>query len=156
MGIFVNNPQARLHIKSSGASNASSALIINNSANTELLRVIDNGYVGIGTATPSSLLAVNGTITTKKVKLTPNGWSDYVFDKSYQLPSLQEVEKFITKNKHLPGIPSEAEVMKNGIEVGDTQSQLLKKIEELTLYAIQQQKEINALKEMITKQTAKH
>jgi hypothetical protein len=118
----------------------------------------NNGNVGIGTNTPQSLLAVKGEITAKKVRVTQLGWSDYVFEKKYRLPSLREVEEYITKHKHLTEVPSAAEVEKRGIDLGDNQSLLLKKIEELTLYAIdaakkieQQQKSINALQEQVRK-----
>jgi hypothetical protein len=76
-------------------------------------------------------------------------WPDYVFSKQYQLPSLTEVENFINQNSHLPGIPSAAEVEKKGIDVGSNQAAQLKKIEELTLYIIQQDKELKSLKQEI-------
>src|SRR5690349_7081500 len=69
--------------------------------------------------------------------------------KQYQLTSLTEVEDFIKQNNHLPGIPSAAEVEKRGLDVGDNQAALLKKIEELTLYTIQQDKELKTLKQEI-------
>ncbi|WP_074405587.1 MULTISPECIES: hypothetical protein [Aquimarina] len=105
--------------------------------------------VGIGTTNPPSgfLLAVNGRIKSKGVLCSVSGWADFVFDENYQLRSLEEVEKFITKNGHLPDIPSEKEVLKDGIELQQMNQKLLQKIEELTLYVIQQQKEINALKQ---------
>jgi len=104
----------------------------------ERMRITTEGKVGIGTATPSELLSVNGNIRTKKVIVTQIGWPDYVFKTGYKLPSLGWLENFISKNKHLPGIPSEKEVEVNGVDLGETQALLLKKIEELTLYVIQQ------------------
>lgn len=101
------------------------------------------GKVGIGTTNPQSELSVKGTITSKKVKVTLEGWADYVFDSSYQLAPLHQVEKFIQANKHLPEVPSAAEVKKEGLDLGDNQAVLLKKIEELTLYIIQQNKELS-------------
>ena len=75
---------------------------------------------------------------------------DYVFEKDYQLKPLEEVEKFINKNKHLPEIPSAKEVGENGLNLSEMNLLLLKKVEELTLYMIEQQKEIEALKKQIT------
>ena len=75
-------------------------------------------------------------------------WSDYVFQKDYSLPSLLEVEEFIGENGHLPGVPSENEVLENGVDLSEMNTILLKKIEELTLYVINQQKEIEKLKEV--------
>jgi hypothetical protein len=85
-------------------------------------------------------LSVNGNIKTKKIIVSQTGWPDYVFDSSYALRSLSEVEKFIAKNKHLPDMPSAKEVEEKGISVGENQALLLKKIEELTLHLIRQDK----------------
>ena len=104
------------------------------------------GLVGIGTNTPDAKLAVNGNIHTKEVKVDLVGWADYVFNADYPLPSLQQVENHIKTKGHLINIPSEAEVVKNGIQLGEMNAKLLEKIEELTLYTISQQKEINRLK----------
>ncbi|MGX1929311.1 hypothetical protein [Flagellimonas sp. 2504JD4-2] len=107
----------------------------------------ENGYVGIGTTSPDARLAVNGNIHTKEVKVDLVGWPDYVFEKDYRLPTLEEVEKHININGHLKDIPTAKEVEENGVFLGEMDSKLLQKIEELTLYTIQQQKEIQQLKQ---------
>jgi len=85
-----------------------------------------------------------------KVVVTLDNWADYVFKKDYALRSLDDVEKFIDDNGHLPDIPNETEVKNNGgIEIGEMQIKLLQKVEELTLYMIQLKKENDMLKEKI-------
>lgn len=98
--------------------------------------IMPNGNVGIGTATPREKLSVNGNIRAKEVKVEIQNWPDYVFTKEYTLPSLAETEKHIKEKGHLPGIPSVAEINANGMDVGEMNAKLLKKIEELTLYVI--------------------
>lgn len=105
-----------------------------------------SGNVGIGTTTPDSKLAVNGIIHAKEVKVDLLGWSDFVFKTNYNLPTLEEVESHIEKNGHLIDMPNEKEVLENGILLGEMNSKLLQKIEELTLYTIAQQKEIEQIK----------
>ncbi|MEN2403087.1 hypothetical protein GKZ90_0025090 [Flavobacterium sp. MC2016-06] len=99
--------------------------------------VFYGGNVGIGISNPDTKLAVNGTIHSKEVKVDMNGWSDFVFKKEYDLPTLEEVEKHINEKGHLENIPSEEEVLKNGINLGEMDAKLLQKIEELTLYMIE-------------------
>ncbi|WP_428231944.1 hypothetical protein [Flavobacterium sp.] len=108
--------------------------------------VFNTGNVGMGIAKPNNKLDVNGTIHAREVKVDVEKWSDFVFKKEYSLPTLQEVEKHITEKGHLENIPSEEEVLKNGISLGEMNSKLLQKIEELTLYIIHQNKEIEVLK----------
>ena len=90
-----------------------------------------------------SALTVNGTIKSKKIIISPDEWADYVFDSTYRLPTLGEVESYIHRERHLPGIPSAAEVQKDSLDVGAGQAALLKKIEELTLYSIEQAKRLD-------------
>ncbi len=104
--------------------------------------------IGASAASTSNYkLVVQGTIGATKIKVTQTGWSDYVFAPTYKLPTLTEVEAYINKYKHLPDVPSAEEVAKDGLDVGTNQSVLLKKIEELTLYVIEQSKELKVQKE---------
>jgi hypothetical protein len=103
--------------------------------------IMDNGNVGIGNMTPSNKLDVNGTVHSKEVKVDMSGWPDFVFKKEYTLPTLEEVEKHIAEKGHLENIPSEEEVLKDGINLGEMNAKLLQKIEELTLYMIEMKKE---------------
>lgn len=100
--------------------------------------------IGIGTNdTKGYKLAVNGTAIFTKVRVKTAGtWPDYVFKQGYALPDLGELERFVREHKHLPGIVSEQEVARNGIDVGDHQAALLQKVEELTLYLIEEHKRL--------------
>jgi hypothetical protein len=106
----------------------------------ERFTVKNNGNVGIGTTNPQSLLAVKGKITAQEVEVTMTGWSDFVFQKNYNLISLEDLEKYINENRHLPDVPSEQEVKEKGLNLGQNDAVLLQKIEELTLYVIEQNK----------------
>lgn len=118
-----------------------------------------NGAVLIGYSNASAelnntyALAVKGNIKAKKLRITSatSEWPDYVFKSDYKLEPLSSVEFFIKKNKHLPDVPSAKKIEQEGIDVGETQAILLKKIEELTLYIINQDKAIKALQERIKK-----
>ena len=225
IGIGTTSPSSKLHIKGSGNTYSTSSLLIQNSSNVELLKILDNGTMyangplgitdgnklfldaggdewtsltndvnnvsGFGANTlvisggdmgniaftdaandpklrikdgnvfaygklaigetnmtkiGSHSLAVNGpAIFTKAyVKLNTN-WPDYVFEDKYGLLSLASLEKYIKENKHLPGVPTATEVLKEGIDLGTNQTILLQKVEELTLYIIEQNKRIEAL-----------
>jgi len=119
---------------------------------TEKLRILGNGNVGIGKINPTNKLDVNGTIHSQEVKVDMTGWSDFVFKKEHRLPTLTEVEKHISEKGHLENIPSEQEVLKDGINLGEMDSKLLQKIEELTLYIIDQEKKTQELKTIISEQ----
>ncbi|WP_264537742.1 hypothetical protein [Flavobacterium sp. N1736] len=110
-----------------------------------------NGNVGIGTTNPKNKLDVKGTIHSQEVKVDMENWSDFVFKKEYNLPTLAEVEKHINEKGHLENIPSEEEVLKNGINLGEMNSKLLQKIEELTLYMIEIKKENLEMKKRLEK-----
>ncbi|HOU81850.1 MAG TPA: hypothetical protein PLK62_01480, partial [Bacteroidales bacterium] len=92
----------------------------------------------------------NNTLYAKAVKVRSNpmiGWPDNVFEPNYNLMPLKELEQYILKNKHLPGVPTQNEISKDGMDVYEMNAILLKKVEELTLYVIEQQKQIDQLKE---------
>jgi hypothetical protein len=110
-----------------------------------------NGNVGVGIDFPVNKFEVNGTMRSKEVIVEAINWPDYVFDKKYKIPLLSDVEKFIIQYNHLPNIPSATEIKNKGLHLGDTQKKMMEKIEELTLYIIQQQKEIDALKKIVFK-----
>jgi len=107
--------------------------------------VLENGNVGLGKANPETKLEVNGRIHAKSVKVDLEGWADFVFLSDYTLPTLTQIEAHILKYGHLEGVPSEEEVLSNGIDLGQINTILLQKVEELTLHMIQKEKEIDNL-----------
>lgn len=143
---FTNSDVTGYGLYSKGGLNSHYAFHFFNQAGTSILYGNGDGNVGIGTAIPDAKLAVKGTIHAQEVKvdLSVPG-PDYVFEKGYKLPTLEEVKAFIDKNKHLPEIPSAKEMENNGVNVSEMNVLLLKKVEELTLYNIQMN---DALKKM--------
>lgn len=119
---------------------------------TQAVMIKADGNVGIGTLNPDFKLTVAGGIHARDVKVTLQAGSDYVFGNDHRLAPLSEVEAFVKANKHLPGVAPESEMLQQGLDLGSFQIKLLEKIEELTLYIIQQQKEIEELKAAVIKQ----
>lgn len=114
--------------------------------------IIDgSGNLGVGTSTPSYKLDVCGTIRAKEIKVDLLGTCipDFVFKKDYKLMSLNELEKFVRTKQHLPEIASEKEMIEDGLNMKEFQMKLLQKIEELTLYTIEQNKELKSLKKKV-------
>jgi len=132
--------------RGSGWGNYMQFLTTDNSGSTPYVRlhIHDNGKIGIGTEVPQSELDVRGKIIASEVeiKVLPTGGADFVFKPNYNLMPLSEVESYVQKNQHLPEIPSEKEMIENGLNVNEMQIKLLQKIEELTLYVIEQEKKI--------------
>lgn len=171
-----DNGQAEAHIISDAYPAAPAYVYTENAAQSYSFGTDGSGvgHIGIGSGTPINLInfktqtgnaaqvwigkrPTSGThtnynfaaekIVAKEIYVfTTGGWADYVFDDSYQLPKLSEVESYYKENKHLPEIPSACEVEENGVSMGEMNKLLLKKVEELTLYVVQQQKEIEQLK----------
>ena len=131
---------------------------------THCMTMLTNGNVGIRTQNPSYNFDVNGDIRAKKIYVTSallaketqadeikvkTSGADFVFDKDYQLRPLSEVKAFIQENQHLPEIKSAQEMQEDGVSVSELQTQLLQKIEELTLYILQQQETIQELRKEV-------
>ncbi len=175
VGIGTTTPSAKLNIYNSGSttnvvignsqtgSGGFTSLILGTSADTNGYLFIDGvkssgslygdvilnrwgGNVGIGTTAPDAKLAVKGTVHAQEVKvdLSVPG-PDYVFDSDYKLLSLEEIKTYIDKNKHLPEVPSAKEMEANGVNLGEMNMLLLKKIEELTLHIIDLEKRIKTV-----------
>lgn len=130
--------------------NTNGGVILNSSSGN--LTLDKNGNVMINTSTPATgyKLSVNGKIICEELKVQLNGsWPDYVFENDYQLKSIDEVSAFIKTNKHLPNVPTAKEIEQSGISVGEMQTRMMEKIEELTLYVIQLKNQNDALKNQI-------
>jgi hypothetical protein len=101
------------------------------------LFIDSSGNMGLGTASPTAKLSVNGNIRAREIKVEANNWPDYVFKTSYKLPELSQLKDYIDQYHHLPEIPSGKDIEEHGLDVGKMNKLLMKKIEELTLYLIQ-------------------
>ncbi|MGX7668382.1 hypothetical protein [Flavobacterium pedocola] len=115
--------------------------------------VITNSNIGIGTSSfvdgnDTYRLSVDGAVRAERVRVYTS-WADFVFEPQYKLPTLKEVEAHIKEKGHLKDIPSAAEVEKNGIDLGEMNKRLLQKVEELTLYMIKMNEEIESLKKQV-------
>ena len=108
----------------------------------------ENGNIGIGTTTPTEKLSVDGTVLAKKVRVSLAGadWPDFVFEPNFKLRTLNELEAYVQANKHLPEVPTAKEVEKDGLDLGKMDATLLQKVEELTLYLIQENKDKEELR----------
>ena len=105
--------------------------------------------MGIGTNNPQAKLAVNGGILAREIRVSvaTSDWPDYVFGENYELMSLKDLDAYVKANKHLPGVPSASELGEQGtVDLGEMNAILLKKVEELTRYVIDLQKQIDEMK----------
>ncbi|MGU9940224.1 tail fiber protein [Empedobacter brevis] len=140
-------------VKNGNSSTWNSALFIKASSTN------NNGFIGIGTENPDEKLTVKGKIHAEEIIVDLAVPADYVFQKyftgkselkaDYEFPKLEEVEKFVKENNHLPGIPSAKEIQEKGLKVGEMNNLLLQKIEELTLLLIEQNKKMAQQEERI-------
>ncbi|MCD9014744.1 tail fiber protein [Parachryseolinea silvisoli] len=132
-------------------------LTFNTYNNIERLRITPGGDVAIGTTTADAKLTVKGDVHAREVRVDLGGsiGPDYVFEQDYALLSLQELERYIQQNKHLPEILSAAEMEANGLKLMEMNLLLLKKVEELTLHAIEQQKAIDTLTSKVNNSESK-
>lgn len=149
--LFRNNIGGTNEIRSYGLNleietrNTQDILFNNNNGATNLMTIKGTGNIGVGTTSPDAKLTVKGVIHAEEVKVDLNvPGPDYVFEESYPLLSLEETQAYIKENKHLPGIPSSAEMHQNGVNLLEINMKLLEKVEELTLHLIDQQKKIDA------------
>jgi hypothetical protein len=121
-----------------------------------VFRVSSDGKVNIGAQNQNqnpthngAFLTVNGKVVSKEVIVTQQSWADYVFAKNYKLLTLENLEKYIKENNHLPNIPSAKEVENNGVNLGEISKAQMEKIEELTLYIKELKKELEAIKKEV-------
>jgi hypothetical protein len=141
VGIGLSNPKYRLDVK--GLFNVSMAY------NSPVYKINDRNFLE---------LDEKGQFVLNSFKMkyeNENQWSDKVFENSYKLMPLPEVAKFINQHHHLPNVPSAKEVVEKGVKMDEMVSKLLEKVEELTLYTIKQQNEIEGLKTEIVKLKSK-
>jgi len=137
VGIGEVNPQEKLHLNGTSFFNGNSTF-----RGVVTMQTSSSPFKNVTGTHSDYRLAVDGKVVAKELIITETDWADFVFEDNYHLPELRDVEQHIKTKKHLPGIPNAEEVKKDGISVGDIQAKLLQKIEELTLYIIQQEKRI--------------
>lgn len=149
--VSIDNATKNLVIEK--ASNGNGKLVINaNGGIGYSIHMTDNGYFHYGGGlTPNGYIfsVQSRVLATDFVSLAVNNWPDYVFGDDYKLRSLAEVREFIEKNKHLPNIPPAAEIEKNGVQLGEMSKKLIEKVEELTLYVLQLQDQVDELKKQV-------
>jgi hypothetical protein len=147
-------PMIRSYLENAEGDNSVSRLVLSSYASgyqNEL--TLNNGRVGIGTMVPDATLMVKGTIHAQEVKVDLNvPGPDYVFEKAYALRPLSELQKFVKQNRHLPEVASANTMAKDGINIIELNMVMLKKIEELTLYLLEKDREIKKQRSVSRKQ----
>jgi len=150
----LENNNATLVLSSNGKVGIGSVSSGNHKFNVSGSAQVTGSFTGGGSATFAGSLTVGdgfrctsaGALKVKSLRVTLTDWSDYVFDPAYRLRPLDEVEDYVQQHHHLPDIPSAAEVEEKGVDVGEMNKLLLQKVEELTLYVIDLQKQLDELK----------
>lgn len=145
-----NKPQLVIYEEGSGGGSTGDAVLLTGDQQISGNKFF-MGNVGIGITTPTDRLAVKGKIRAQEIKVEMTNWPDYVFGKDYALMSLADLEQYIMNNSHLPGIPSAKEAEGQGVDLGAMNNLLLKKIEELTLYLIETDRQIKELSRKVEK-----
>ena len=157
VGIGTSSPSHKLHVIGSGRFNGSSSSYTEINSNGSgaymwqynaagTLSWVIRGYSGTYQAEfRHGGISANGTVKAKEVNVTATGWADYVFDSGYTLKTLEEVQQFYSTYGHLENIPTEKEVIKSGVNLSEMTVKLLEKVEELTLYLVEQNERIKAL-----------
>ncbi len=155
----------RFHMKVSGNPNNSTTQFLIESEQQELLKLNYQGLletrsqiidINNSSATPLTIkngnqkllqLDNNGLLHARRIKVDADSWADFVFDNSYKPMTLSELKSYIDKNKHLPGVPAESEIIEEGVDLIEMNRILIQKVEELTIYILEMNEEINILKD---------
>ena len=144
-GIFLSNENMIFRSAISGSENNN--IIFQNNAEAEIMRINKDGNVGIGTSTPSQKLEVDGTVKATSFVSSASSFPDYVFDEDYKLLTLRKVDAFVKEHRHLPNMPSEKEVVENGLNMTDVVIKSVENIENIYLHLIQLNEKMEALEQ---------
>ena len=144
-GVFLSNENMIFRSAMSGSVNNN--IIFQNNAEAEIMRINMDGNVGIGTSTPSQKLEVDGTVKATSFVSSASSFPDYVFDEDYQLLTLSKVDAFVKEHRHLPNMPSEKEVVENGLDMTAVVIKSVENIENIYLHLIQLNEKLEALEQ---------
>ena len=152
LGFNIRRNGSTWYLKGNGTVNGGALIWSDASGNLIFANVEPTGGSGQQVATSNMndninlILYNNGLLQAKEVKVTLTGWPDYVFGEEYKMMSLNETERYIKENGHLPGVPSARELEDEGLSLGEMNARLMQKVEELTLHVIELQKQIDELR----------